>query len=383
MIRVLSVFGTRPEAIKMAPVVRELESRRDVVESRICVTAQHRQMLDQVNHLFGIQPDIDLNVMVEDQTLGELSSAILAAITGTLESERPDVVLVQGDTTTVFITALAAFYLRIPVGHVEAGLRTQDRYDPFPEEINRRLVGSLATYHFAPTEAASDALLSEGVPPESITVTGNTVVDALHQMLRQPVSAEATQLLNRLGFRSSETVGELEGPRLLLVTAHRRESWGAPLEAMCRGLLQLVERNPNAVLVYPVHLNPQVQRVARSILSGHDRIHLVDPVSYEPFVRLMDAAYFILTDSGGIQEEACSLGKPVLVLRDKTERWEIVEAGGAELVGADEARIVGEGERLLNDTKRYREMAKSRELFGDGHAAERIVDALLGAERAS
>ena len=369
--RVLCVFGTRPEAIKMAPVIRELRRYPDLFETRVCVTAQHREMLDQVLNLFSIQPDIDLNLMEPDQALSELTSRVITTMTRVLEQERPDWVLIQGDTTTVMATALAAFYLRIPVGHVEAGLRTRDRYNPFPEEINRRLVGVLATYHFAPTQTAKEALLAEGVPADSIVVTGNTVVDALYWILGQPPSEQSRQIFDELGLGNKDC-------KIVLVTAHRRESFGQRFESLCRGLRRLVERNPDVYLIYPVHMNPNVRGPVYRILAGHERIRLVEPLPYETFVRLMDVAYIVLTDSGGIQEEAPVLGKPVLVLREKTERPEVIDAGVAKLVGTDEERIVTEAERLLHDVDAYQAMAKVGSLFGDGHAAERIVQTLLG-----
>jgi len=370
--RVLCVFGTRPEAIKMAPVIRELKRYPEYFEVRICVTAQHREMLDQVLNIFNIQPDIDLNLMEPDQALSELTSRVITTMTRVLEQERPDWVLIQGDTTTVMATALAAFYLRIPVGHVEAGLRTRDRYNPFPEEINRRLVGVLATYHFAPTQTAKEALLAEGVPSESIVVTGNTVVDALYWILGQPPSERSRQIFDELGLLGDKDC------KIILVTAHRRESFGQRFESLCRGLRRLVERNPDVYLIYPVHMNPNVRGPVYRILTGHERIRLVEPLPYETFVRLMDVAYIVLTDSGGIQEEAPVLGKPVLVLREKTERPEVIDAGVAKLVGTDEERIVDEAERLLHDAGAYQAMAKAGSLFGDGHAAERIVQTLLG-----
>ena len=370
--RVLCVFGTRPEAIKMAPVIRELKRYPEYFEVRICVTAQHREMLDQVLNIFNIQPDIDLNLMEPDQALSELTSRVITTMTRVLEQERPDWVLIQGDTTTVMATALAAFYLRIPVGHVEAGLRTRDRYNPFPEEINRRLVGVLATYHFAPTQTAKEALLAEGVPSDSIVVTGNTVVDALYWILGQPPSERSRQIFDELGLLGNKDC------KIILVTAHRRESFGQRFESLCRGLRRLVERNPDVYLIYPVHMNPNVRGPVYRILTGHERIRLIEPLPYETFVRLMDVAYIVLTDSGGIQEEAPVLGKPVLVLREKTERPEVIDAGVAKLVGTDEERIVDEAERLLYDAGAYEAMAKAGSLFGDGRAAERIVQTLLG-----
>ena len=362
----------------MAPVINELKKYPVHFETRICVTAQHREMLDQMLELFGITPDIDLDLMEPDQTLSALTSKVLLAMTRLLEEEKPDWVLIQGDTTTVMTTALAAFYLQIPVGHIEAGLRTDDRYSPFPEEINRRIVSVLATYHFAPTERARDRLLAEGVDPERVFLTGNTVVDAIHWILRRPPSEEAKRLFAKLGLPDPGVARTERLPfRLLLVTAHRRESFGPPFESLCKGLRAIAERNRDVVLVYPVHLNPRVRDPVRRILAGHPRIRLIDPLSYEPFVRLMNVAYMILTDSGGIQEEASVLGKPVLVLREVTERPELIEAGIGKLVGTDSQRIVTEAERLLRDRDTYRSMARQARLFGDGHAAERIVQILL------
>ncbi len=362
MKRVLSVFGTRPEAIKLAPVVLELRRRPGAFESRVCVTAQHREMLDQVLEWFAIAPDVDLNLMRPDQSLAEFAGRALEAVGRMLAEVEPDVVLVQGDTSTAMIAALGAFYRRIPVGHVEAGLRTRDRYNPFPEEINRRIVGTLATFHFAPTEQAAAALRSEQVDPASVFVTGNTVVDALLRTVERPVDLD-------LGF-------SLEGRRMVLVTAHRRESFGAPFESLLGALRDLADRNADVDIVYPVHLNPNVQGPANRILAGHPRIHLLKPLRYEQFAHLMARAYLILTDSGGIQEEAPVLGKPTLVMRETTERPEAVAAGTARLVGTDRARIVTEAERLLRDERAYAAMAQAGSPFGDGHAAERIVDLL-------
>lgn len=380
--RVLCVFGTRPEAIKMAPVIRELKKYPDRFEVRICVTAQHREMLDQMLSLFGITPDIDLNLMEQNQSLPELTSKVLLTMTDVLKEEGPDWVLLQGDTTTVMATALAAFYLRIPVGHIEAGLRTLDKYSPFPEEINRRIVTVLATYHFAPTKRAQDRLITEGVDPKNVFLTGNTVVDALRWILGSPVSKETKRLFAELGL-PDPTVVKAEGLpfKLILVTGHRRESFGPPFESLCRGLWAIAERNEDVVLIYPVHLNPNVREPVMKILSGHPRIKLVDPLPYEPFVRLMDIAYLILTDSGGIQEEASVLGKPVLVLREVTERPGLIEAGIGKIVGTDAARIVMEADTILKNSDVYQAMARKAELFGDGRAAERIVKILSGGLR--
>jgi UDP-N-acetylglucosamine 2-epimerase (non-hydrolysing) len=372
--RILCVFGTRPEAIKMAPVIKELKKYPQHFDVRICVTAQHREMLDQMLELFEIVPDIDLNLMKPDQTLPDLTSRVLHAMTELLKEEKPDWVLIQGDTTTVMATALAAFYLRIPVGHIEAGLRTDDRYSPFPEEINRRIVSVLATYHFAPTERARERLLAEGVDPNHIFLTGNTVVDAIRWILQRPPSQEARALFSELELPAPGAVQTEDLPfKLILVTAHRRESFGLPFESLCQGLRAIAERNPDVLLVYPVHLNPNVRDPVKRILKGHPRIRLIDPLPYEPFVRLMAAAHLILTDSGGIQEEATVLGKPVLVMREVTERPELLEAGIGKLVGTDARKIQEETERLLRDEDLYRSMAQKADIFGDGHAAERIA----------
>jgi UDP-N-acetylglucosamine 2-epimerase (non-hydrolysing) len=361
--KVLSVFGTRPEAIKMAPVILELQKYPERICACVCVTAQHREMLDQVLEWFQIAPDCDLDLMQPDQGLADLASRVLVSVSKVLQEVQPDVVLVQGDTTTVMMTALAAFYQRIPVGHVEAGLRTRNRYNPFPEEINRRMAGALATYHFAPTERAAAALRAEQVPEENIFVTGNTVVDALLMTAQRPVAL-------KLDF-------SLDGRRLILVTAHRRESFGAPFESLCLALRDLAERNPDVEVVYPMHLNPKVREPVGRILAGQPRIHLLEPLRYEQFAHLMAHAYLILTDSGGIQEEAPVLGKPTLVMRETTERPEAIEAGTARLVGTNRQRIVAEAERLLYDQESYRAMAQVGSPFGDGRAAERIVDILL------
>lgn len=371
-IKVLTVLGTRPEVIKLASVIKELERYPDRVELRICLTAQHREMLDQMLNLFEIIPHIDLNLMQPDQSLADLTSRVMSKITEVLEREKPDWVLIQGDTTTVMVTALAAFYLRIPVGHIEAGLRTNDPYRPFPEEINRRLVSVLATYHFAPTKRAYDALLHEGICSDRIFLTGNTVIDALHWILHTPVSREAQKLIASLGI--GDTVCS---KKLILVTAHRRESFGAPFESLCLGLRRIADHNDDVIIVYPVHLNPNVRTPVWKLLADHSRIRLIEPLSYEPFIRLMNAAYLVLTDSGGIQEEASVLGKPVLVLREVTERPEILEAGIGKLVGTDAEKIAMETEKLLRDKEHYQSMAKSAELFGDGQAAKRIVNALI------
>ena len=369
MIKVLSVFGTRPEAVKMAPVVLALQKQPDKICARVCVTGQHREMLDQVLALFAIEPHVDLNLMQPNQTLSGLTARILTQMDQVLADEAPDVVLVQGDTTTVMAASLAAFYRKIPVGHVEAGLRSGDIYSPFPEEINRRMAGVIAQFHFAPTETSRQALLRENTADDSIYVTGNTVIDALHATVCKPIPAAAQALLTAAGKES--------GNRVILVTAHRRENFGAPLESICQGLKTLVERNPDVAIIYPVHLNPNVQEPVRRILGNTARIVLAEPVTYDVMAHLMNAAHLVLTDSGGLQEEAPTLGKPVLVMRTETERPEAVASGTAKLVGPDATKIVAEAERLLHDPAAYEQMAHAISPYGDGRAAERIVQILL------
>ncbi len=375
--RVLSVFGTRPEAIKMAPVVQALGVVPGV-ESFVCVTAQHRRMLDQVLELFAIRPDIDLDLMQPGQDLFDVTAAALLRLRPVLREVRPDLVLVQGDTTTCFAAALAAFYQGIVVGHVEAGLRTGDLLAPFPEEANRALVGRLASHHFAPTATARDNLLREGVPAGRITVTGNTVIDALlmvrARLGQQPTAHWQACLGQELHARLTEG-----GAPSILVTGHRRESFGRGFEELCAALRSLAMAHPDWTIVYPVHLNPNVQRPVRERLGGLANVHLLDPLDYLPFVWLMDRATLILTDSGGIQEEAPSLGKPVLVTRAVTERPEAVAAGTVRLVGTDPARIIAEVETLLADRAAYDRMARAHNPYGDGHAAARIVEQILTA----
>ncbi len=371
--RVLTVFGTRPEAIKMAPVVKELAKYPDKIEQQVCVTAQHRQMLDQVLDLFQIKPDIDLALMEEQQTPTALTARAMPTLASVFECVKPSWVLVQGDTTTAVATALAAHYQRIPVGHLEAGLRTYQRYSPFPEEINRHLISVLATLHFAPTEKAASQLRAEGISGESIYLTGNTVIDALQWILERPRSPLEPSLSEQIGLPPSS----VDGQRLILVTAHRRENFGQPLENICRALKSLVERNSQVEIVYPVHPNGEVREPVYRLLSNVQRIHLIDPLPYENFVYLMNQAHLILTDSGGIQEEAPLLGKPVLVLRRETERPEAVLAGTVRLVGTDIDKIVAETERLLGSDADYASMARAVSPYGDGRAAERIVKVLL------
>ncbi len=367
-LRALSIFGTRPEAIKMASVIQRL-SETPSVESIVCITAQHREMLDQVLDLFDIHPDYDLDIMVPAQPLNELTANVFQGLDPVIESVRPDWVLVQGDTTTVMSAALLAYYHRVKVGHVEAGLRTGDKYQPFPEEINRRVLGAVADLHFAPTAWAQGNLLRESVPPEKIVVTGNTVIDALNAVIERPVDLFTGPLAG------------LENETIILVTAHRRENFGDPMERIFWALREIAQHyEGSAHLIYPVHLNPRVQEPAKRILSGVPNIHLIEPLAYLPMVHLIRRAHIILTDSGGIQEEAPGLGTPVLVLRERTERPEAIEAGTAILVGTDKDRIVNETRRLMDDEKAHAAMATAVNPFGDGHAAERIVEGLLAAE---
>lgn len=370
--KVAVVFGTRPEAIKLAPVVHEL-AKREEVKLRVCLTGQHREMVSSVLDVFGIEPDEDLELMTHGQTLSELSARTIRAVDRYLSHEAPDVVLVQGDTTTAFATALVAYYHQVSVGHVEAGLRTRSKYAPFPEEINRTLVAPIADHHFAPTAAAREFLLDEAIDPTRIHVTGNTVIDALLWM-RERNRQQAP--------RGTESLrGKLESaPRMILVTGHRRESFGRRFEEMCLAMRDLAENHPEVCLVYPVHLNPKVQEPVKRILGGQARIHLIEPQPYPLFVWLMDQSYIVLTDSGGIQEEAPALGKPVLVMRETTERPEAIQSGNALLVGNRRNRIVEGVERLLRDPESYGSMASAHNPFGDGHASERIVDILCGRE---
>ena len=370
-IKVLSVFGTRPEAIKIAPIVRLLKETPGV-EPRVCVTAQHRQMLDQVLELFEIKPDYDLDLMRDNQSLAEISASIFTHLDPILARFQPDWVLVVGDTTTVVTTSQLAYYRRIKLGHVEAGLRTHNKWHPFPEELNRRIATVIADLHFAPTEWAKANLLREGVDADAIRVTGNPVIDALDYVVKQEEPRQISELLDKLG-----TDGR-EDKKLVLVTAHRRENFGQPLENICYAIRELATRQ-DVEIVYPVHLNPNVQEPVNKILKGTPRITLLPPLDYRPMVHLMKHARLLLTDSGGLQEEAPSLGIPVLVLRETTERPEGVEAGTLKLVGTKTDYIVSEATRLLDDPAAHAEMAKAANPYGDGHAAERIIDALLNA----
>ncbi|SFG86996.1 UDP-N-acetylglucosamine 2-epimerase (non-hydrolysing) [Desulfotomaculum arcticum] len=365
MMKVLVVFGTRPEAIKMAPLVQLLQ-RDEQLDCRVAVTAQHREMLDQVLRLFNIVPDHDLNIMRSGQTLFDITGRALAGLQKVLELEKPDLVLVHGDTTTTFVAALAAYYMQIPVGHVEAGLRTGNKYSPYPEEMNRRLTGALAELNFAPTVKARANLLREGVNPDSIFVTGNTVIDALMATVR-PDYRFNDPLLNRL---------LAEEGRIILMTTHRRENLGAPMRDIYLALRDTLDNYPDIRVIFPVHKNPAVRQVVQEVLGGNDRVHLVEPLDYEPHINLMSRCYLVLTDSGGMQEEAPALGKPVLVLRNTTERPEAVDAGTVILVGTDRQTVREETGRLLSDAGHYRSMSEAINPYGDGRACGRIAQAI-------
>jgi len=367
MKKILIVFGTRPEAIKMAPVVQELHNNFNVV---VCITAQHREMLDQVLDSFRIIPDYDLNIMRPSQDLFDVTSGILLGLKQVLVDEIPDIVLVHGDTTTTMATSMAAFYLQIPVGHVEAGLRTHDICSPFPEEFNRKLTTQVARLHFAPTEKARQNLLNELVPDDQIYVTGNTVIDSLFSVIdKARIMKYSTDLQEQLPFLQYKQDGF---PRIILVTGHRRENFGQRFEEICRALHDIAKQNLDVQIIYPVHLNPNVREPVNRILSNVNNVHLIEPMEYLSFIKLMDESYLILTDSGGIQEEAPSLGKPVLVMRDTTERPEAVEAGTVKLVGSDKSNIIEATNQLLNDDSVYREMARAHNPYGDGRASKRI-----------
>ena len=372
MVKILAVFGTRPEAIKMAPVIRALEGHFDV---KICVTAQHRQMLDQVLELFQIIPDYDLDIMQPGQDLFDITSNVLLRMKTVLKTEKPDFVLVHGDTTTSMATAMAAFYLQIPVGHVEAGLRTYDVNSPFPEEFNRQVSSRIVTLHFAPTEIARQNLLEEKVPDSQIYVTGNTVIDALFSLVKRARASDFSNIiLKKMTFLKQE---KKEKPRIILVTGHRRENFGLGFEGICCALRVIANENPNVQIIYPVHLNPNVKEPVNRILSNLSNVHLVEPMEYLSFIKLMDLSYLILTDSGGIQEEAPSLGKPVLVMRDTTERPEALEAGTVKLVGTNKNQIVKMVNRLLTDSAFYMRMSKAHNPYGDGKASGIICDILV------
>ena len=362
MKKVMIVFGTRPEAIKMCPLVNELKTR-DKVQTIVCVTGQHRQMLDQVLETFEVTPDYDLSIMKDKQTLFDITTNILTKIKEVLEKEKPDVVLVHGDTSTTFVTTLASYYLQIPVGHVEAGLRTYNIYSPYPEEFNRQAVGIISKYNFAPTEKAKENLIKEGKDPSKIWVTGNTVIDSLRTTVK--------------GDYSHPELEWAKGSRLIFITAHRRENLGLPMHNMFRAIRRVMEEHPDVKALYPIHMNPIVRRAAQEELGGLDRIHIIDPVDVIDCHNIMARSYLILTDSGGIQEEAPSLGKPVLVMRDTTERPEGIAAGTLKLVGTDEEVIFKNFKELLENKEAYERMSKANNPYGDGHACERIADILI------
>ncbi len=373
-LKVLTVFGTRPEAIKMAPVVLEL-ARSKTIESKVCVTAQHRQMLDQALDLFGITPDYDLNLMTPDQDLFDITSRSLLGLRDIFRQEKPDIVLVHGDTTTCFTAALTAFYEGIPVGHVEAGLRTGNMKAPFPEEANRSLVGRLASFHFAPTESARKNLLSEGISDSAIQITGNTVIDALLMVSNNVMKYPDRKWIDMFGANLFKRIIN-PNSKLILITGHRRENFGQGFIDLCIAIRDLAMHHQDWDLIYPVHMNPNVQKPVYDILGNESNVSLIDPQDYAPFVWLMNQSDLILTDSGGIQEEAPSLGKPVLVMRDVTERPEAIEAGTVRLVGTDRAKIIAEVELILNDESVYTAMSQSHNPYGDGLAATRIVETL-------
>ena len=362
MKKIMVVFGTRPEAIKMCPLVNELKSRENII-TKVCVTGQHRQMLDQVLEAFSVEPDYDLSIMKDKQTLFDITTNILNRIRDVLETEKPDVVLVHGDTSTTFVTALACYYLQIPVGHVEAGLRTYNIYSPYPEEFNREAVGIISQYNFAPTEVSKDNLLREGKRPETIFVTGNTVIDALKTTVREDYS--------------NPELDWAADSRLILLTAHRRENLGEPMHSMFRAIRRIVDETPDVKVIYPIHMNPLVRKAADEELGNSDRIRLIEPLDVLDFHNFMSRSYLILTDSGGIQEEAPSLGKPVLVMRDTTERPEGIAAGTLKLVGTDEEVIYSEFKKLLTDKEEYEKMSKASNPYGDGLACKRIADVLV------
>ncbi|OUO22415.1 UDP-N-acetylglucosamine 2-epimerase (non-hydrolyzing) [Collinsella sp. An307] len=364
MRKVMLVFGTRPEAIKMCPLVLELKNRPDEFETVVCTTGQHREMLDQVLTVFGVEPDCDLHVMKPGQTLFDITSDVLLRIRSVLEDERPDAVLVHGDTTTSFAAALSAFYLQIPVGHVEAGLRTRNLYSPWPEEFNRQAVDVVSRWYFAPTETSRQNLLDEAKPDERIFVTGNTGIDALRTTVRDDYS--------------NPWLDWASDSRLILITAHRRENLGEPMHRMFRAIRRVMEERPDTKAIYPIHMNPQVRKAAHEELDGFSRLRIIDPLEVVDFHNFMARSYLILTDSGGIQEEAPSLGKPVLVMRDTTERPEGVAAGTLRLVGTEEERIYHEFSHLLDDPAEYRAMSHASNPYGDGHASERIAGILAG-----
>ncbi len=366
-IKVMTIFGTRPEAIKMAPLVKELEKNSDKIESIVCVTAQHRQMLDQVLEIFDIKPDYDLNIMKDRQTLIEIVTRSLEGLDNVMKEAKPDIVLVHGDTSTTFVGSLAAFYNQIAVGHVEAGLRTHNKYFPYPEEINRKITGVIADMHFSPTKKNEQNLLAENVNPNDIYITGNTVIDALNTTVRDDYEFKDE------GLKSVDW----DNKRVIVMTAHRRENLGKPLENICNAVLELVNKHKDIEVVYPVHMNPAVRNTVFEILGGNERVKLIEPVNADELHNAIKRGYLVLTDSGGLQEEAPSLGKPVLVLRNETERPEAVEAGTVKIAGVDKDTIFSMADELLCDKSKYDEMAKAVNPYGDGHASERIVKAII------
>lgn len=363
MIKVMSIFGTRPEAIKMAPLVKELEKRENI-ESIVCVTAQHREMLDQVLETFDIKPDYDLNIMKQGQTLGDVTTRALTGLEDVIKEARPDIVLVHGDTTTTFAGALAAFYNQVAIGHVEAGLRTDNKYSPYPEEMNRQMVDRLSDMYFAPTEISKNNLLKENIDESKIYITGNTAIDAMSTTVDKNYTHKELEWIK-------------PGERMILLTAHRRENLGEPMRHIFRAIKRIVDEFDDVKVIYPIHMNPKVREVANEVFDGDDKVKLIEPLEVFDFHNFQNKSYIILTDSGGIQEEAPSLGKPVLVLRDTTERPEGISAGTLKLVGTDEDIIYEETKRLLTDSKEYERMSKASNPYGDGHASERIVDAIV------
>ena len=363
MIKVMSIFGTRPEAIKMAPLVKELERRKEI-ESIVCVTAQHREMLDQVLNTFDIKPDYDLNIMKQGQSLADVTTRALVGLEEVIKKVKPDIVLVHGDTTTTFAGALAAFYNQVAIGHVEAGLRTYDKYSPYPEEMNRQMVDRLSDMYFAPTEISKDNLLKENIDESKIYITGNTAIDAMSTTVDENYTHPELDWINA-------------GERMILLTAHRRENLGEPMRHIFRAIKRVVDEFSDVKVIYPIHMNPKVREVANEVFGDADRVKLIEPLEVFDFHNFQNKSYIILTDSGGIQEEAPSLGKPVLVLRDTTERPEGIKAGTLKLVGTDEDVIYEETKKLLLDKKEYEKMSKASNPYGDGHASERIVDAII------
>lgn len=363
MIKVMSIFGTRPEAIKMAPLVKELEKRKEI-ESIVCVTAQHREMLDQVLNTFDIKPDYDLNIMKQGQSLADVTTRALVGLEEVIKKVKPDIVLVHGDTTTTFAGALAAFYNQVAIGHVEAGLRTYDKYSPYPEEMNRQMVDRLSDMYFAPTEISKNNLLKENIDESKIYITGNTAIDAMSTTVDENYTHPELDWINA-------------GERMILLTAHRRENLGEPMRHIFRAIKRVVDEFSDVKVIYPIHMNPKVREVANEVFGDADRVKLIEPLEVFDFHNFQNKSYIILTDSGGIQEEAPSLGKPVLVLRDTTERPEGIKAGTLKLVGTDEDVIYEETKKLLLDKKEYEKMSKASNPYGDGHASERIVDAII------